>query len=31
MSSLQAPVLAWYDQHGVTAIYSHLKAPPAKA
>lgn len=23
-------MLAWYDQHGVTAIYSHLKAP-AKA
>lgn len=22
-------MLAWYDQHGVTAIYSHLKAPPA--
>jgi UDP-glucose 4-epimerase len=20
-------MLAWYDQHGVTAIYSHLKAP----
>ncbi len=24
-------MLSWYDQHGVTAIYSHLKAPPAKA
>jgi len=24
-------MLAWYDIHGVTAIYSHLKAPPAKA
>jgi UDP-glucose 4-epimerase len=24
-------MLAWYDQHGVTAIYSHLKAPPLKA
>lgn len=24
-------MLAWYDVHGVTAIYSHLKAPPAKA
>jgi UDP-glucose 4-epimerase len=24
-------MLAWYDMHGVTAIYSHLKAPPAKA
>ncbi|WP_210497148.1 NAD-dependent epimerase/dehydratase family protein [Microvirga antarctica] len=23
-------MLAWYDQHGVTAIYSHLKAPPAR-
>ena len=23
-------MLAWYDRHGVTAIYSHLKAPPAK-
>lgn len=23
-------MLAWYDQHGVTAIYSHLKAPPAQ-
>ncbi|MBI1385099.1 MAG: NAD-dependent epimerase/dehydratase family protein [Rhizobiales bacterium] len=22
-------MLAWYDEHGVTAIYSHLKAPPA--
>jgi UDP-glucose 4-epimerase len=22
-------MLAWYDQHGVTAIYSHLKAPAA--
>lgn len=22
-------MLAWYDAHGVTAIYSHLKAPPA--
>jgi UDP-glucose 4-epimerase len=21
-------MLAWYDKHGVTAIYSHLKAPP---
>lgn len=21
-------MLAWYDAHGVTAIYSHLKAPP---
>lgn len=21
--------LAWYDAHGVTAIYSHLRAPPA--
>ena len=20
-------MLAWYDAHGVTAIYSHLKAP----
>jgi UDP-glucose 4-epimerase len=20
-------MLAWYDRHGVTAIYSHLKAP----
>ena len=24
-------MLAWYDKHGVTAIYSHLKAPPAKS
>lgn len=24
-------MLAWYDIHGVTAIFSHLKAPPAKA
>lgn len=24
-------MLTWYDTHGVTAIYSHLKAPPAKA
>ncbi len=24
-------MLAWYDQHGVTAIYSHLKAPSAEA
>jgi UDP-glucose 4-epimerase len=24
-------MLAWYDEHGVTAIFSHLKAPPAKA
>lgn len=24
-------MLAWYDVHGVTAIYSHLKAPPARA
>jgi UDP-glucose 4-epimerase len=24
-------MLAWYDVHGVTAIYSHLKAPPTKA
>ena len=23
-------MLAWYDQHGVTAIYSHLKAPLTK-
>lgn len=23
-------MLAWYDMHGVTAIYSHLKAPPAR-
>lgn len=23
-------MLAWYDRHGVTAIYSHLKAPPAR-
>jgi UDP-glucose 4-epimerase len=24
-------VLAWYDSHGVTAIYSHLRAPePAR-
>lgn len=23
-------MLAWYDINGVTAIYSHLKAPPAK-
>jgi hypothetical protein len=22
-------MLAWYDIHGVTAIYSHLKAPPS--
>ncbi len=22
-------MLSWYDAHGVTAIYSHLKAPPA--
>lgn len=21
-------MLSWYDRHGVTAIYSHLKAPP---
>jgi UDP-glucose 4-epimerase len=24
-------MLAWYDCHGVTAIYSHLKAPGARA
>jgi UDP-glucose 4-epimerase len=24
-------MLAWYDVHGVTAIFSHLKAPPASA
>jgi UDP-glucose 4-epimerase len=24
-------MLAWYDIHGVTAIYSHLKAPPSSA
>jgi UDP-glucose 4-epimerase len=24
-------MLAWYDTHGVTAIYSHLKAPPSSA
>ncbi len=24
-------MLAWYDRHGVTAIYSHLKAPSADA
>lgn len=24
-------MLAWYDQHGVTAIYSHLKPPSAAA
>jgi UDP-glucose 4-epimerase len=24
-------MLAWYDEHGVTAIYSHLKPPPAQA
>lgn len=24
-------MLAWYDRHGVTAIYSHLKAPPVPA
>jgi len=24
-------MLAWYDQHGVTAIYSHLSVPPLKA
>jgi UDP-glucose 4-epimerase len=24
-------MLAWYDVHGVTAIYSHLKAPPSSA
>jgi UDP-glucose 4-epimerase len=24
-------MLAWYDVHGVTAIYSHLQAPPATA
>ncbi len=23
-------MLAWYDEHGVTAIYSHLNAAPAK-
>lgn len=23
-------MLTWYDTHGVTAIYSHLKAPPSK-
>lgn len=23
-------MLAWYDEHGVTAIYSHLKPSPAK-
>jgi len=22
-------MLSWYDLHGVTAIYSHLKAPPS--
>lgn len=22
-------MLAWYDQHGVTAVYAHLKAPPS--
>lgn len=22
-------MLAWYDRHGVTAIYSHLRAPPS--
>ena len=24
-------MLAWYDHHGVTAIYSHLKTPPLRA
>jgi UDP-glucose 4-epimerase len=24
-------MLGWYDVHGVTAIFSHLKAPPTKA
>ena len=24
-----AQTLAWYDQHGVTDVYSHLKAPAA--
>jgi UDP-glucose 4-epimerase len=24
-------MLSWYDVHGVTAIFSHLKAPPTKA
>jgi UDP-glucose 4-epimerase len=24
-------MLAWYDQHGVTAIYTHLKVPPPRA
>lgn len=24
-------MLSWYDLHGVTAIYSHLKAPPLSA
>jgi UDP-glucose 4-epimerase len=24
-------MLSWYDRHGVTAIYSHLKAPEPKA
>jgi UDP-glucose 4-epimerase len=24
-------MLGWYDKHGVTAIYSHLKAPPIAA
>jgi hypothetical protein len=22
-------MLRWYDAHGVSAIYSHLQAPPA--
>lgn len=26
-----ARMLAWYDRHGVTAIYSHLRAPDAGA
>lgn len=24
-------MLAWYDQHGVTKVYSHLRTPPADA
>ena len=24
-------MLAWYDQHGVTAIYTHLRTPPLRA
>jgi hypothetical protein len=23
-------MLCWYDAHGVSAIHSHLQAPPAK-